>query len=215
MKYKQNIIFTANGKKHFLFQIMNIGKNADDFKFNFNDNKASISIIHSRNTGTIDKDALINPYGESTYHSDGTFMFKFPNYPIKEKQYYNPHGVGERRRPLTEIDDFEPLFNLEVYQYRLCQKIGNLKDKYEIDNVPFFNGTPFGCVIMLLSYKYEDFQEIKDESSISIRLRRIGENIDLGLIFGKLNRSGKMVFIPELNQSIFTDNNYIEIVEKK
>ena len=214
MKFKQNIVFTSNRKEHFLFQIMNIGKNTDELKFIFNDNKTHSSIIHSKEQGKIETYDVINPFGESTYHSDGTFMFKFPNYPLKEKIYSNPHGIGERRKPLNEICDFEPLFNMEIYQYRLCRKSGTIKEKIEITNENFFNGEPFGCVILILN-KYHDFYEINDESSRTVRIKSIAENLDLGLVFGRLNRKGRNIYDSTSMRNIFSDNNYIEIVEKK
>jgi hypothetical protein len=215
MKFKQNIIFKSKGIEYFLFQIINIGKITDELKFNFNDNQANTSVIHNKTTDKIEIDDVINPFGESTYHADGTFLFKFPNYPLKEKIYNNPNGVGERRKPLKEIFDFEPIFNIEIFQYRLCRKTGNLKEKFEINNELFFNGEPFGCIVLILNSKYHDFPETNDKSSNSIRVRNITENLDLGLAFAKIYRKGRFIFDTELKMNIFSNNNFIEIVKKK
>ena len=83
-----------------------------------------------------------------------------------------------------------------------------------ITNENFFNGEPFGCVILILN-KYHDFYEINDESSMTVRIKSIAENLDLGLVFGRLNRKGRNIYDSTSMRNIFSDNNYIEIVEKK
>jgi len=214
MKYRKDIVFVADGKEHFLIRVMNIGKSSDELKFSFNSHSNSSFVLHSRNTGIIDEQDIQHPYIEATYHSDGTFMFKFPNYPLAEKTYSNPHGKGIRRISLNKIMDFEPIFQVEVFQYNLCERITKTNNNYKLFNNDLFNGEPFACIIGLLNCQYSDFLETNNKSSLSVRIRNIGEGLDLGLILGRVNHPGHIIELANTSQNIFTNNNHVQVIQR-
>ena len=83
MKYKNNIVFQFEGNEYFLFQILNFGNKTDELKFIFNDGKFNTAIIYNKDTGIQKFDDVLSKFGESTYHSDGSFFYKFPNFYLK------------------------------------------------------------------------------------------------------------------------------------
>jgi len=199
-----------------LFQVLNFGNKSDEIKFVFSNSKSNTSIIHNKNTGIQAINDVINKYGESTYHSDGSFFYKFPNYP-ENKQYNNPHGEGMRRTPLDQIAMKESLFHYEVFRYQLCRKKKTIpaKEKISVQNEIFFDGTPFGCIIMLINKRYSFYETSNREDKVFIRLKGITDNLDLGIVFGKLTYKGHTIYDESLGKNIFTDNNHIQIVEDK
>lgn len=215
MRYKKNIVFIHDEKEHFLFQVINFGGKSDELKFNFNDPKFNKYVIHNRNTGILDKDDVIHKYGELTYHSDGSFLFKFPKYPVKERIYNNPHGVGSRRKPLNEILSSEPIFHYEIFKYNSCRRRKAIegKDKFIIQNDLFFDGKPFGCVIFLIHRSFLEYPTHNSKDSIYLRLKGITENLDLAFALGKLRIKGHNIYNKELDRYIFCDNNYLRVVE--
>lgn len=217
MKYKNNIVFQFEGNEYFLFQVLNIGNKTDELKFIFHDGKFNSAIIYNKNTGIQKFDDVISEFGESSYHSDGSFFYKFPNYPLKKKEYSNPHGEASRRTPLDKIIEDEPLFYYEVFRYHLCRKkkIISTKEKYLIQNDVFFDGNPFGCVIMLINKDCPFYETYNQPHDIFIRLENITKNLDLGIVFGKLRYEGHIIYDESLEKNLFTDNNRIQIIEKK
>lgn len=216
MKYKNNIVFQFEGNEYFLFQILNFGNKTDELKFIFNDGKFNTAIIYNKDTGIQKFDDVLSKFGESTYHSDGSFFYKFPNFYLKKEQYSNPHGEGTRRTPLGKIFEDEPLFHYEVFRYQLCRKKKTIStnEKYLIQNDIFFDGNPFACVIMLINKNYSFYETYNQPHGIFIRLLNIAENLDLGIAFGKLSYKGYTIFDESLGRNLFSDNNRIQIIEK-
>lgn len=216
VKFKKYIVFLANGKEHYLFQLINIGKKTDELKFSFNDPSYNTAVIQSETKLTLDDSTLINSYGESTYHSDGSFIMKFPNYPIKSKQYYNPNSQGFRRTPLNSIIDWEPLFKYDIYDYAICRKRNEIKDleKYTLSNDFIFNGTSFSCLINLANKKFNVPQHI-DYDEISIKIESITDDLDLWLVISPLKESGYYIKLEPGGKEVFSRNNYLQTFEKK
>ncbi|MCH7723195.1 MAG: hypothetical protein IIC76_07650 [Bacteroidetes bacterium] len=216
LKFKKNIVFINNRSEYFLFQVMNIGKNLDEIKFNFNDPKFSTAIIHLNETNTFDDSTLINKYGEATYHSDGTFMYKFPNYPIKEMRYNNPHGAGAKRMPLSNIKGWEPLFKFDIYDYNLCRKIKEIKDdeKIILINDHLFNGKSFSCLINFSHINYP-VPILSDFSQLSTTVNSVTDNLNLWIVIISLNDKGYFIKMEPMGQKIFSQNNHLQIIEKK
>ena len=217
MKFKKSILFYYNNNEHFLFQAMNFGKHVDELKFSFNDPKTGTHLIHNRKTGIIDKLDIMNKYGELTYHADGSFLFKFPNYPLKDKIHINTSAVGNRRKPLNDIKEWEPIFHYEVFRYDACKryKAINPKEKYALQNDIFFNGISFGCVVSLVNKNHYTYPTHNEDDSIYIRIEGVTKELDLCLAFGKLKEKGRILYMSEIGKEIFVNNNYLRIVEKK
>ena len=101
MKFKKTFFFRVTYKDFFLFKLINIGYgNNDDLKFIFTDPKSNTANIYAEEGPVIQEKDIIYPYGEMTYHSDGSLLFKFPKYPDPSREYMNPQGKGFRRKKL-------------------------------------------------------------------------------------------------------------------
>lgn len=214
-RFKKNIIFLSNEIEHYLFQLINIGKDKDQLKFNFNDPKSATAIIHTETKLTINDNTLINDYGEASYHSDGSFILKFPNYPIKSKQYFNPKSEGSRRRPLNEIIDWEPLFRYDIFDYKSCRKKKIIKetDKFIFEQDSIFNGNSFSCIINLVN-KNINLPLHNNKFEISTRVNNVTETLDLWLVIAPLNKNGNYIKLEPGGKEIFSQNNYLEAIEK-
>ncbi|HMN17939.1 MAG TPA: hypothetical protein PKD03_09995 [Ignavibacteriaceae bacterium] len=216
LKFKKYIIFLNNGKEHYLFQIINIGKKTDELKFSFNDPSCYTAVIQSEIRLTLNDSTIINSYGEATYHSDGSFIIKFPNYPIKSKQYFNPNKKGYRRTPLKSIIDWEPLFKYDIYDYDICSKQNEIKDleKYVLTNDYIFNGASFSCLINLVNKNYKVPQHNKFDE-ISIKIESITSDLDLWLVVSPLKESGYYIKLEPGEIEVFSRNNHLQTIEKK
>lgn len=109
---------------YLLFRTINIGtENEPDLKFSGFADYFIISNNNSREEKTyLDEGDLDNSIQydkvEMTYHNDGSFLHKLPNYFDKNKIYHNPYGTGERWTPINYIKDFQPILNIGIR--RMC-----------------------------------------------------------------------------------------------
>ena len=190
------MVFAFRDKEtnRFLFRITNIGTHEKpDFKFVFTPKESGILIDTSekkRKDGCIDMYNCIQwTYMEYSYHPDGSFLCKLPEFPIKKYLYDNPEGVGERRCPLKEIKDVEFIAAVEIDNYSLCKKFLPAPQEVHMtcQNNSVFNGDTFNLLIYI---KHRDFDinTFQHPLAISYVCRGISETLDIGIYIQKVER---------------------------
>lgn len=159
MKFKKSFFFRSKDKKYYLFKLINIGdENRNDLKLIFNDPEAGTGNIYAERGTVFQGEDVIHPYGELSYHSDGSLIHKFPNYPDSSKEYINPQGEGFRRRELSDIEEWEPLIEYEIFDYNLLrrQKESASEENYIIESdYNFFDGSSLECILILANKSFE------------------------------------------------------------
>ncbi len=218
-KYKKTIVFNYNSKEHFFFQIVNIGENGvDDFKFIFNNPEGGTSNIYMDEGLRVDNDSVITPYGELTYHPDGSLLYKFPKYPIKSREHINPEDTGYRRTPISKIKDWESLFTFKIYDYNLCRLRYELdtEEKYVINNLDVIkSGLPF---YSLVSFVRDSFILPKPHFARlekNILIKNIGEDLHLWILLSPAVDNSYLVDVSGKRKNVYSKNNKIEIMERK
>ena len=217
--YKTTFFFKSNNREYFLFKVLRRinDKDEDDLKFIFNDPKSGTGNIYAEEGRTLKDEDIIYPYGEVSYHPDGSFLHKFPEYPDPTKEYMNPQGTGFRRRRLDEIEDWEPLFQYDIFDYKLLRKKKPVPnhEKYVIGSSnSFFNGSSLELLIILVN---ESFEFESSESTVELidRYKGIGRDLDLILAFTKISKKGNYLNFKDSNKKFFSNLNVIHILKKK
>ena len=110
-----------------------------------------------------------------------------PNFPIKNRVYTNPEGVGYRRTPLNEIKDIEIIADYRIENYDLCNKfIPDGSDTIlNCPNRSLFNGEHIS-VSLYLKRKSHAVRTFILEDMLSIIQKDISENLDLGVIIQRV-----------------------------
>ncbi|MCW9705785.1 hypothetical protein [Fodinibius salsisoli] len=215
--FKKSILFNFKGEDHFLFRVINYGDSENHLKFNFFEKKVPRGLISTEKTNIIGKKDIVTGYSEFTYHSDGSLLEKFPTYPVKSMKYKNPHGAGHRRRPLNEINDWEPLFKYEVLNYRVNEipqdHFSQEDEIYGFKNERIFNGNSFHVLVNLAHVKFEGPKSISPYE-ISKRIKGITENLDLWIVIAPIRKVGNYLKIEGMEKPIFSTNNHLQVVYK-
>jgi len=197
---------------------MNIGnEDRNDLKFIFNDPKAGTANIYAEEGTVFQDEDVVYPYGEVSYHSDGSLMHKFPNYPDSSKEYINPQGEGFRRRELSEIEEWEPLFEYEIFDYNLLrkQKKVSSEEKYVITSENnFFNGSSLECMLILANKSF-DFAPSEDKLELIDRVEGITEDLDLIITFVKIKKQGHWVKFKGSDERRFSNLNVIHVLKRR
>lgn len=218
-KYKKTIVFNYNSIEHFFFQIVNIGeKGVDDFKFIFNNPEGGTSNIYMDEGLKLDSDSVIAPYGELTYHPDSSILYKTPNYPLKSREHINPEKTGYRRTPISEIKDWEALFTFKIYDYNLCRLISELdtEEKYVIDDLDVISrGLPFYSLVSFVRDSFIIPKPYFASLEKNIIIKDIGEDLNLWIFLSPAKENGYWIEIDNGNKKVYSQNNKIEIMERK
>ena len=213
-KFSKSIFFIDNnGESRFLFRCINYGGENDELKFIFDHPESSSAILHIENDQKYPDDIDITFYGELSYHSDGSLLWKLPNYPkIRSTKYDNPHGPGARRTPLCAIDEWEPVVIGNIIRYNNCKAI-LLDDSIIIpENQNIFSGQPFEYYIFLGHLKYQTPPNNKSNEMI-VRIEDVAQNLDLLIWFRKSDYKGFQFNIG--NTTAVNDNNRVRIAEPR
>lgn len=213
-KFSRSIFFIDNnGEYRFLFRCINYGGENDELKFIFEHPKSYSPILHIDNDQKYPDDIDITFYGELSYHSDGSLLWKLPNYPIiRSTKYDNPHGPGARRTPLSAIDEWEPVVLGNIIRYNDCKAI-LLDDSIIVpENQNIFSGQPFEYYIFLGNLKYQIPQNNKSNEMV-FRIEDVAQNLDLLIWFRKSDYKGFLFNIG--NTTAVNDNNRIRIAEPR
>ena len=218
LKFKKNIIFQHGDNYYYLFKILNFGKeDTDELKFNFSNPSGGTGIIYIEDELNLDDDSIITSYGEMTYHQEGEIHHKFPKYPIKERQYINPLGKGTKKQPLQEITEWEPLFELSIYDYELNRIKTDIKteDSYIVNDYTVTNaGYPFRIVTALVKGEYKPFSFISENRYMrNFILKNVCTNIHLWMKFTPLEQNGYNITMKN-GKKVFSINNTITILDR-
>jgi hypothetical protein len=212
------LTFEYKGEPHMLLRVLNYGKDRDDLKFTFLDKRFQRGVIHTKESLTLKRNDIITDYGEISYHSDGSVLWKHPRYHIETDKYINPKEEGFRRRKLSEITDWEPIAKYEVFNYWIC-KVNNkfIQEKSGkiilVSNRIVFDGKPFGCLINLSNRDFNppNFDNPTEEILL---IPEITNNLDLWIVIYKIDKKGNYLEIEGMDKKVFTTNNIVQIVEK-
>jgi len=213
-KFSKSIFFIDNnGESRFLFRCINYGGENDELKFIFDHPESYSAILHIENDQKYPDDIDITFYGELSYHSDGSLLWKLPNYPIiRSTKYYNPHGPGARRTPLSAIDKWEPVVLGNIIRYNNCKTI-LLNDSIIIpENQNIFSGQPFEYYIFLRHLKYQTSPNNKSNEMV-VRIEDVAQNLDLLIWFRKSDYKGFQFNIGKT--TAVNDNNRVRIAEPR
>ncbi len=211
-KFHQSIFFEdSKGNKLFLFQLINFGTTKDELKFSFTYPQAGTGTIYSETHTFTDPTDIISQVTEITYHNDGSFLQKFPSeYNKSSPIYKNPFGTGRRRTPLNKLSKWEGIIGYTVVDYDICRKPFN--DNSVI--VPFdsniFAGEPFECIICIGNSSNDLLIPDYGENVVT-RIKNVGNQIDLMLIFTKTNYRGQEIIIPSSDIRIWSTSNILKI----
>ena len=217
-RFDKIFTFDFEGEPHMLLRVLNYGKDRDDLKFTFLDKRFQRGVTYTKESLHLKRDDIITDYGEITYHSDGSVLWKHPRYPIESGRYINPKEVGFRRRKLSEINDWEPVAHYEVFDYRIS-KVDNefIREKADkinlVTNNIVFNGESFACIINLVHKNY-NLPKINNPTEELLRISGITDTLDLWLIISKIDKKGNYLEIEGMNKKVFTTSNLIQVVEK-
>ena len=214
MNYEKSIYFRdIENNEHFLFQIINYGKDTEHLKFVFNSPKDSTAITYTESDTSFEKSDIIGRNGEITYHNDGTILFKFPKGNNQNNNpYINPFGNGISKLPLQEIRDWIPIISYKIADYSLCKKTESKFPVFVPTHEKIFNGTPFKCIIYLGHMAYANPPN-NGPIEMIFRLNDVAENIDLIIWFFKSNFRGQIHRIPNTDIDV-AFKNVINVVEK-
>jgi len=213
-KFKASIFFVdSQGEQRFLFKLINYGKDTDELKLIFNHPKSYNAIIYNEEGKNYPEESLIREYGEISYHSDGSLLWKLPK--TKEghrKVIKNPHGTGKRRTPLSALQGWEPVASGNIIRYNNCGT--GLTDDAHIlpSNSLIFNGDPFEYHIFLGHMKYSSPPN-NGQDELIFRVNDVANNIDMIVWVRKSEFSGEPFKIG--NTTAWNDNNRIRISEPR
>lgn len=213
-KFKASIFFTdLAGEHRFLFKIINYGKDTDELKFIFNHPKSYNAVIFNEQGTKYPEESVIRSYGEVSYHSDGSLLWKLPETPEGQRTVIdNPHGTGSRRTPLSAIKAWEPVVLVNIIRYNNC--FPELTDDAKIlpSSPRIFNGDPFEYHIFLGHMRYGDPPN-SGESELIFRVNDIGQDIDMMIWVRKSDYSGEPFKLGKT--TIWNNNNRIRISEPR
>lgn len=214
LKFSGSIYFIDfNGEKRFLFRCINFGRKSDELKFIFDYPNSSRALLHFENDQNYPDDVDIISYGELSYHSDGSLLWKLPNYPVEQcNKYDNPHRSGARRTPLKKIDEWEPVVLGNIIRYQDCNSI-ILEDSIVVtENTNIFSGEPFEYYIFLGHLKYQTPPNKKTEEMI-FRIENISKTLDMIIWFRKSDYKGFLFNIG--TTTAINNNNRVRIAEPR
>lgn len=213
-KVKVSIFFEdLERQPRFLFKLVNYGKHSDELKFSFNSSNDSKVVIYTKCDKKYPDDSLIRSYGEITYHSDGSLLYKYPNSNMDNGTVMiNPHGVGSRRTPLNTLMEWEPVFMGNIIRYNDCI-LGLTPDAKVIPhNLLVFNGNPFEYLVYLGNKKLLDLPH-NNHDELIFRVTDIAQNIDMTIWLRKSDYYGEEF---QLGSSIvWRDLNRIRVIEPR
>lgn len=214
VKFKTSIFFVdSEGGKRFLFKVINYGQETDELKFIFNHPESTDAIILNKEDGKYPEEITIRDYGELSYHSDGSLLWKLPKTKDGiEKVIDNPHGTGTRRTPLTALDEWEPVILGNIIRYKNCLTGLTQDARILPENDVIFSGDPFEYYIFLGHMKYQKPPN-NGSNELIYRVNDIGENIDLILWVRKSNYYGEPFDFG--GQQAINDNNRVRIAQPK
>lgn len=210
MKIDRSLFFKgADGKDHFLFQILNYGK-IDDLKFIFNAKDEGTGIVYSSDGSLVSKEDIIKQYSEISYHNDGVMHYKLPKDRDNGKDDYRDRF---RRTPLGETTSFFPIIKYTVVSYDLCKKKRSSNGIFLPENTQIFNGEPFECLIYLGNLKYANPPN-NQPSEMIFRVNDVAKDIDLIVWIYKSSYKGKIITAPNTRITVLTRGNIVEIVQE-
>jgi hypothetical protein len=210
-KFHQSIYFEdMHSNRLFLFQVINFGKIKDEMKFAFNYPGAGTGVVHSDTSTFSDPTDILAMRAEITYHSDGSFLNKFPSQPMHGSPIYkNPFGTGKRRKPLDMITEWEPILSYTVANYSICRKPYS-EDGFLVPYNPcMFGGEPFVCIIGL-GLSSNSLPQVNPTKEVVARIKHVGSGLDLVLNFTKTSYRGIEIRIPNTEICIWSTNNVLQ-----
>jgi hypothetical protein len=151
-KFKELVYFTDHsGEIRFLVQVLNVGKGmTDELKIIFTHSASGVGGVYTESEGEWSYDDIVRLQPEISYHSDGSMLMKMPSYSERtETVYKNPKGTGHRRKPLADINWWEPIVKYTILDYLLCKKPVCYKPIVIPNHSSIMDGTPFSCVLFL------------------------------------------------------------------
>jgi hypothetical protein len=140
---------------------------------------AGTGVVYSDTSTFTDPTDILAMSGEVTYHSDGSFLHKFPNQPVHNSPTYkNPFGSGARRTPLNKLTGWEPILAYTVVNYGICRKPYS-EDGFLVPYNPhLFGGEPFVCLIGL-GADSNSLPDVDLTKEVVVRIKDVGDGIDL------------------------------------
>jgi hypothetical protein len=215
-RFHKSIYFEGlEGYKYFLFQLVNFGTIKDELKFSFTYPKSGTGTVYSETHTFTDPTDIISQITEITYHNDGSFLQKFPSEFDKSKPIYkNPFGQGKRRTPLDKLTSWEGIIGYTVVDYNICRKPFVDNSVVVPFDALFFAGEPFECIICLGNSSNNSLLQDVGENIVT-RIKDIGNNIDMILIFSKSNYKGQEIEIPGTDINIWSTNNVLKVFYNK
>lgn len=191
LKFSGSIYFIDNNRENrFLFRCINFGEKTDELKFIFDHPESFRAIFHMENDQKFPDDIDIAYYSELSYHSDGSLLWKLPDYPVKQSSKYdNPHGIGARRTPLNLINEWEPVVLGNIIRYQDCNTLFMNDSVIVTENQNIFSGEPFEYHIYLGHLKYQSPPNNKSSEMIC-RIENVTQNLDMIIWFRKSDYKG-------------------------
>ncbi len=220
-RFDKILTFEHDETPYFLFRALNFGTQTDELKFIFlaQDPRFSRAAISMKKPQEMHREDVVSDYGELTYHSDGSLLFKYPTYEIESMRYHNPKEQGYRRTKLSRIEGWEPVAVYNIFSYRghevsreyIIQKSAKL---FELKNRSIFNGNPIRCYINLVN---KDFATpgLNASAVCDVRLPGITTNLDLWLFAMNIHKRGFYLNVEGSDTPIFSSNSWVQIPEKK
>ena len=217
-RFDQIFTFKHESEPHILLRVLNYGSNSDELKFTFLDKRFQRGVTYTNESLNLKGNDIITDYGEITYHSDGSVLWKHPRYPVESKKYINPKEEGYKRKKLSEITDWEPIAQYEVFDYginRIDDDYIQEKEKkiHLLANEIVFNGQPFKCLINLVhkDYKTPNFNNPTEEI---LRIPGVTNSLHLWIVISKTTKRGNYLKVEGMDEEFFTTSNIIQVQEK-
>ena len=194
----------------FLFQVVTISNDSDYLKFAFN-SPQSTKLIYTEQGFTYTDDSLLRSFGEISYKPDGALLIKFPKNSKDPKTIYdNPDGEGARRKPLKEIQDWEPVFIGKIIRYQDCI-VNKTDDVVELlRNDELFNGDPFQYIVYLGNSSNSHVPN-GVQNSVPLRLSKITDELDLFISVSKSVCSGFPFAFGNIKG--WNSNNVVQVID--
>lgn len=213
-RFKSSIFYIdSSGEKRFLFKLINYGNETDELKFIFSHPDSTDAVIHSGDEEKYPDEAIIRQYGELSYHSDGSLLWKLPQTKSGQQRIiHNPHETGSRRTPLNELDEWEPVVIGNIIRYSNCRT--GLTEDAELlpENEVIFNGEPFEYYLYLGHMKYKNPPNAGNDEII-YRVNNVAKNLDMILWITKSDYKGTVHKFGD--RVVINDNNRIRVAEPK
>lgn len=217
-KFDLSVLFAdSKGSQRFLFRVLNIGKgHIDDLKFVIIPPVKNLRFDYREYPECFSTQDILGQYGEISYHSDGSMLFKLN--PMDEDQqrhvYRNPKGRGNRRTPISEIKDWEPILRITIRDYEKCRKVVAEKEAIFPWRSSIFNGEPFECDLFLGHETNPTPLNNQIDNELLLRIPGVAFNVDLICWVSKISSLGRRIHLgSSSDKALYFRLNEIQALE--